>query len=80
VASQGSPLTFTSQLKIKNMKKTTTIYLVSIVISFLYFGYLSATKNIFDDVFIVFTDVFFTMITIAWFGAAIYMISETETE
>ncbi len=62
------------------MKKTTTIYLVSIVISFLYFGYLSATKNIFDDVFIVFTDVFFTMITIAWFGAAIYMISETETE
>ena len=62
------------------MKKTTTIYLVSIVISFLYFGYLSATKNIVDDVFIVFTDVFFTMITIAWFGAAVYMISETETE
>ena len=62
------------------MKKTTTIYLVSIVISFLYFGYLSATKNIVDDVFIVFTDVFFTMITITWFGAAIYMISETETE
>jgi hypothetical protein len=61
------------------MKKT-SIYLLTIVISFLYFGYLSATENLVDDVFIVFTDVFFTMIAIAWFGAAVYMISETETE
>lgn len=61
------------------MKKT-TIYLLTVVMSFLYFGYLSVTKNEVDDIFFVFTDIFFTMIFIAWIAAGMYLIICEERE